>query len=201
MTTNYHYAPAFQQDWDPDPFFQAAVSLINSLGDKMPVLMFTGMSGCMTAAKLSEYLRRNDIMHEMLYVRKQSEESHGYNLEHSSPHRWAATECERVYIAVDDFISGGQTLIRMYMSVSENFKPLRGQPIHLDDLYILTTSSIKTANMDGTSDPEWLHPPRVMSSGRWPANNYICAGRVVDFEGLFSKIDDARQMVLEKYDD
>ena len=72
-----------------------------------PVLIYSGMSGINHAAYLSAALTRQKVSFGQIYVRKETEKSHGRPIEYTHNLNNAG---DHFFIFVDDFISGGATL-------------------------------------------------------------------------------------------
>jgi hypothetical protein len=94
---------------------QAVNKFMKGHPDKIPLLVYTGMSGTSIATTLSIKLFEAGVVHHMMYVRKKEEISHGNQIEENLPwgqmERAAALE-KCVAIFIDDQICSGTTFHR-----------------------------------------------------------------------------------------
>lgn len=110
MYINTHYGPGLC----PNRGREFAMDLARMLEDFIgftcanggavhPVLLFRGMSGTTLATRVSDSLA---VKHDMVYVRKPEERSHGSHTERAE----TFTDLPKLYVFVDDFIGSGNTL-------------------------------------------------------------------------------------------
>jgi hypothetical protein len=107
-----HYSLAFK----PEQLSSWAKSLAEDINDLRkdvntiyPILVYSGMSGVSAATAISLSLTKEfSCPHGMVYVRKKEEISHGKDIEHSILS--LGIYPKRVWIFVDDFIDGANTI-------------------------------------------------------------------------------------------
>lgn len=80
-----------------------------------PVFCYSGMSGIShaTALSLAVAAQNPEFEFGMAYVRKDKEESHGRPVEYNFPE----TSKKGYLVFVDDFISSGETMVRVFSNV------------------------------------------------------------------------------------
>jgi orotate phosphoribosyltransferase-like protein len=92
------------------------------LPGKVPLLVYTGMSGVSHATALSLYLEPYGNEFAMAYVRKAGEKSHGTQIEFDRVNRRnTAKDPEYVLVFVDDFVSSGATFKRVFKKIKAYF--------------------------------------------------------------------------------
>lgn len=112
MSTHYSKAqdPAHMSSWAQ----RAAIQLVEMWKGKelrVPVLLYSGMSGVASATALSLELAVRDIKFGMMYVRKVGEQSHGMAVEHYLPPVLEDEGFKRYEpVFVDDFTACGDTM-------------------------------------------------------------------------------------------
>lgn len=128
--SNTHYAPAFNPKYDIKDLGMLLLQTIEGgmAGTAYPVLAFRGMSGTVTATRLSEWLTKNSVEHGMVYVRKEHEESHGRGVEASLDDSLAPNA---VLVFVDDFVCLGDTRDKT-LDAAEAYLYDRGGPWAFD---------------------------------------------------------------------
>lgn len=112
MGTHYSKAqdPAYMTEWARTAYTQLT-GLWEGKKDRVPVLVYSGMSGIASATVLSLVLHKHGVVFGMVYVRKVGEQSHGYGIEHHLPELWSSEGYARLEpVFVDDFISTGETM-------------------------------------------------------------------------------------------
>jgi hypothetical protein len=79
----------------------------------IPIFCYSGMSGVSAATALVLAITRlyPDFKFRMMYVRKETERSHGIKVEHDLDFGMTSTVCKKaVLVFVDDFIASGATM-------------------------------------------------------------------------------------------
>lgn len=137
MARGSHYAHYSQ---DPDLLFKVADKLaetfITQYPTKQPVLVYQGFSGITLATGLGMSLLTRGITPGYMYIRKDSEDSHGSAVETGGVQRDCVYLPEKdgwddqltfdpdtqVLVFVDDFTSSGRTLQRLMIRLQDKFK-------------------------------------------------------------------------------
>lgn len=106
------FRPAILNKWAD----AAATQVIAQSWTKLPVFIYSGMSGIVTATAVSLAIARlsSSFPYAMMYVRKPGEESHGNKIEyeHINSQQHYTSPFDTTPVFVDDFIATGDTLLR-----------------------------------------------------------------------------------------
>lgn len=134
--THYSYAqnPKKLNAWA----VRMARSVVKKFPDRVPVLIYTGMSGIAYATALSGAIATQYPTYKFMltYVRKDGESSHGSRIERNPDVTFPPSA---VGLFVDDFVESGQTVEDVTRKLNSTVNPIRleymcvGKNIHKDE--------------------------------------------------------------------
>lgn len=190
---NSHYSRAQQ----PGPLMKWSLDaaqelvLMFSAGeykDFYPVLVYTGMSGIATATALSLAIGDERLRFGMMYVRKEGEKSHGTGVETCN----VETNLPIKFIFCDDFISNGDTCIRVFEKLMSRFNVL----IEMED--VLCALSSKDSFIEPLPDThEVLPSAKQKIANGMSAARLLCEQRLEEMRVAQEKLLEERARIAE----